>query len=639
MTIYLYANIRNNFTSVVNSGFFPARNRDRFFIVVNMRMIKYFFSLICLCTAGTVKGQTGQPDSTRTPYTITFNGYHGDTAIALNGLRSELAEVLPDTKYRRMTPSCKIVLFEPDNSLHPLYAVNPNLPVFPASVEKLFTTSSILWALGSDYKFTTKLDIASPARVEGSSVIGNIYLRPSGDPTLRVGDFDMLAQGLKEKGVNQVEGDIISDQSDDEILSPDAKEYFAKHTGVPTTNFGDSITSYLTGIDSSSDEQQTDQENDDLADEISEPGFLSSSPNFFIDRNVISVRVTAGDRKGKGVHVSISPPISNVHIINHGGTSAPGRTITKRIRKGRGRHAKYRKVKIHTRSKYTLHASSSGGANDASQIITITGLIPAHSTRVYNIPIRNVPLTMAALLKWKLEQNGIHVTGAARTGRPPGKAPQFTTLAKKETGLLDLLRATNKPSDNFLAESMFRKLSSISDVKASNPAERSRKMIKSWLSVIHCMNGMCYDGSGLSRTNQTSATSVIDLLRGIRERPMMYPDFLSTLSIAGVDGTTRGRMIGTPAQFNARSKTGTLNGVTALAGFVATADNQLAAYFITMQNFGRGAANYKGIQNQIVQKLAAFRYADYVAKYAPYKAPPPTPMVTAPDSSKLKSKN
>ena len=598
---------------------------------------KYLAFIIFFCCAYSADAQTTAPDSLHTPFSINFNGYSGDTAIALNGLRRELAEILPNTKYKRMTPSCKIVLYEPDNSLHPIYAVNPAQPVLPASVEKLFTTSATLWALGSNYLFTTKLDLTAPARVEGGAVIGSIYLRPSGDPTLRLQDFDQLADGLKAMGVHEIEGDIISDESDDDILSPDAKKYFAEQSSIPAaTTTSDSLAGDSIGIDSTASEDQTDTTNNDLADEETEPGFLSSSPNFFIDRNVISVRVSGGDRKGSGVHVSINPPISNVRIINRGGTSAPMRITKKRVRVGRGRHAKYRTVKIRSRSVYNLRASSSGGMNDVMQTITISGLIPAHMTRVYNVPMRNVPLSMAALLKWKLEQNGIHVTGTARTGKPPKGKTQFTTLAVKQTPLLDLLKQTNKRSDNFLAESMFRKLSSISDVTASNPAERSRKLIKSWLSVIHCENGVCYDGSGLSRSNQTSANAVIDLLHGIRIRPTMYSDFISTMSIAGVDGTTRGRMIGTPAQFNARSKTGTLNGVTALAGFVSTQDGQLASYFITMQNFGRGAANYKAIQNQIVQKLASFRYADYVAKYSPIKVPPQIPTVTAPDSGKGK---
>lgn len=594
---------------------------------------RYFIPILLLCCAISANAQIPVSDSLHTPFTINFRGYSGDTAIALNGLRRELADILPNTKYRRMTPSCKIVFYEPDNSLHPIYAVNPSLAVLPASVEKLFTTSATLWALGSNYMFATKLVLTSPARIEGGAVIGSVYLRPSGDPTLRLNDFDQLADGLKANNVHEIEGDIISDESDDDILTPDAKKYFAEQSAIPATTVMDS-SSDPAGIDSTSTEDQTDSTNNDLADEETEPGFLSSSPNFFIDRNVISVRVSGGDRKGSGVHVSFYPPISTVRIVNHGGTSAPMRVSKKRVRIGKGRHARYRIVKIRSRSVYTLRASSLGGAKDDLQTIMISGLIPAHMTRVYNVPIRNVPLAMAALLKWKLERNGIHVTGTARTGKPAKGKIQFTTLASKETPLLELLKQTNKRSDNFLAESMFRKLSSISDVTASNPAERSRKLIKSWLSVIHCDNGVCYDGSGLSRSNQTSANAVIDLLHGIRIRPTMYTDFITTMSIAGVDGTTRNRMIGTAAQFNARSKTGTLNGVTALAGFVSTQDGQLASYFITMQNFGGGAAGYKAIQNQIVQKLASFRYVDYVAKYGPLQMPPPT--LTAPDSLKNK---
>jgi D-alanyl-D-alanine carboxypeptidase/D-alanyl-D-alanine-endopeptidase (penicillin-binding protein 4) len=575
-------------------------------------------------------------DSTRTTFVIPFKGFSGDTATALNGLRTELHNILPDTKYRKMSPACKVVFFEPDNSLHPIYSVNPGMPVTPASVEKLFTTSATLWALGANYNFTTKLDIVAPARSEGSNVIGNVYLRPSGDPTLRVRDFDVLANQLEAKGIRQIEGDIISDESEDDILTPDAKKYFAEQAAtsiVTTTN--DSLAHDVAGLDSTSDEEQTDETNDDLADEITEPGFLSSSPNFFIDRNVISVRVTGGNSKGSGANVSISPPIANIRLINHGGTSAPARVSKKRVRIGKGKHAKYRTVKVRSRSTFTLRVNSAGSATDPTQVITVTGVIPARSTRIYNIPIRNVPLAMAGLLKWKLEQNGIHVTGTARTGRPPVKNAPAITLAKKETPLLDLLQQTNKRSDNFLAESMFRKLSSISDVTASNPADRSRKVIKSWLSVIHCTNNMCYDGSGLSRSNQTTANTVIDLLHGIEVRPMMFPDFISTLSIAGVDGTTRNRMKGTPAENNAHSKTGTLNGVTALAGYVLTRDGQLASYFIQMENFGRGIGSYREIQNQIVEKLAGFSYRDYLNKYASVKTIPPTTL-TAPQESEKK---
>jgi PBP4 family serine-type D-alanyl-D-alanine carboxypeptidase len=240
---------------------------------------------------------------------------------------------------------------------------------------------------------------------------------------------------------------------------------------------------------------------------------------------------------------------------------------------------------------------------------------------------------MAGLLKWRLEVNGIRVTGTSRTGKMKNPNAQLRTISEKSLPLLDLLARTNKPSDNYLAESMFRKLSSVADVPASGNTYRGKKMIESWMSVLglHDPKISFADGSGLSHDNHETANNVIGLLHGIRNRPEMYNDFISTLSIAGVDGTTRGRMIGTLAQGNAHSKTGTLNSVTALAGYVATKDGQLASYFITMQNTGRGVRKYKAIQDAIVAKLASFSYKEYLQKYAPEKLVEP---VTAPGANK-----
>lgn len=592
-------------------------------------MSVFLAGLLLLTAADISFAQLVPPSTSKSPLSVNFTGFDGDTATALNGLRQEIAALLPTTYYKRMTPSCKVVLFASDNSLIPIHEVNPNLPVFPASVEKLFTTSAILWALGSKFEFTTDLNIAPGGRIEGTAVVGNIYLRPSGDPTLSGRDFDDLASKIKALGVSQIEGDIVSDLSSDDILSPDAKKYFAEENKkFEQPHSKDSLLIGDNGIVEEADTTVADP-GDESHDEEEMAGFFSNSPNFFIDRNTITIHVTGGSKKGAPVNVSVYPPIPSVKIINRGGTSAPARTTKKRVKVGRGRKARHRTITIHSRSTYTLHISISGTPNDAHQVVTISGLIPARTARNYAIPIRNVPLAMAGLLKWRLEQNGIKVVGVARTGSPPNTKKELYTFAQKSTFLLDLLQQTNKRSDNFLAESMFRKLATARDMPTMHPLERSKKMMNSWMKVLGVnMEGCEFaDGCGLSRNNYVTANSVIALLHGIRERKEMYNDFLSTMSIAGVDGTTRGRMIGTPAWGNAHSKTGTLNGVTALSGYVATKDNQLAAYFITMQNFGGGAAKYKYIQDAIVTKLASFGYADYIAKYSTEPKPDP---VTAP---------
>src|SRR5687768_1590459 len=81
-------------------------------------------------------------DTLLTPFQVTYHGFEGDTAGAIQELRSELAAIKPATMYQRMTPSAKIVLFNPDNTIQTLHEVNPYAPVLPASVEKMFTTST-----------------------------------------------------------------------------------------------------------------------------------------------------------------------------------------------------------------------------------------------------------------------------------------------------------------------------------------------------------------------------------------------------------------------------------------------------------------------------------------------------------------
>ena len=542
-------------------------------------------------------------DTSAYPMHPNFKGWSGDTGRALNNLRSQLDQILSGKEFRNVLTSTRIVLFDPNDVLHDVYALNASQSVLPASTEKLFTSSSTLWALGSKYAFTTKLDLAPGTTIQGSRIVGNVYLRPSGDPTLRSADLNELADQLRAKGINSIQGDIVSDLDGENALSSEAKEYMAEHD-LPEVTVHDSLVSengMITSTDSSSDSENSDD------DEQSEAGVLSTFPNFALDRNVVSVTVIGGSGKGSPLSLRVYPPIGSVVLQNHGSSSAPAVVRVRKV--GRGRHK--RTVRSIARGVMTLHVSSSGSPTDPQQVITISGQLPARQQRTYSFPLRNVPMAMAAVMKWRLQQSGITVTGQPRVDRAPyGKT--LETVAQKQTSLLDLLTQMNKRSDNYLAESMFRKLSTIATVAATAPDERARKLMRSWLQVCNVDGTQCtfIDGSGLSKQNRVSANTVVNLLTAI-ERQGMLPLFTHTLSVAGYDGTLRHRMIGTPAQYNAHGKTGTLNAVTALAGYVVTGDGQLAAYFITMQKFRGGPWAFKRDQDKIVETLANFKYADY----------------------------
>lgn len=544
-------------------------------------------------------------DTSAYPMHPSFQGWSGDTGRALNNLRAQIGDILSGGG--RASVSAKIVFFEPNDSVHNIYALNPDESVLPASNEKLFTSSATLWALGSKYEFTTKLDLAPGSKIDGSRVVGNIYLRPSGDPTLRSSDLDDLAAQLRAKGITSIQGDIISDLDGENQLSDQAKEYMAAHQSntisVHDSIVGDNgmIASADTAASDSSDSSDDDDEGG------GQVGALSTFPNFSLDRNILTVTVAGGYSKGAAASVRVYPPIASVVVSNNARSSAPATYRVRRV--GRGRH--HRTIRTMSRGVMTLRVNSSGGPMDPQQTISISGQIPARSQRTYSIAIRNVPMAMAAVLKLHLQRDGISVTGQPRVDRAPANRV-LETLAEKKTNLVDLLEYMNKRSDNYLAESMFRKLSTIAQVAATAPDERARTLMRSWLEVCNVNGTTCtfIDGSGLSKEDRVTANTVIDLLVAIKQRGM-FPLFTHTLSVAGYDGTLRHRMIGTAAQYNAHGKTGTLNFVTVLGGYVLTGDGQLAAYFITMQNFRGGPWAYKREQDKVVEALANFKYADY----------------------------
>ncbi|HEY3875415.1 MAG TPA: D-alanyl-D-alanine carboxypeptidase, partial [Candidatus Kapabacteria bacterium] len=146
-----------------------------------------------------VNGTMPYIDTSPHPMHVSFSGWSGDTAKALNNLRAQIASILAGPGMSRANVSAKVVFFSPNDSTHDIYALDPNASVLPASTEKMFTSSTTLWALGSKYAFTTKLDLAPGAKISGSQINGNLYLRPSGDPTLTTNDLDDLADQIRAK--------------------------------------------------------------------------------------------------------------------------------------------------------------------------------------------------------------------------------------------------------------------------------------------------------------------------------------------------------------------------------------------------------------------------------------------------------
>jgi D-alanyl-D-alanine carboxypeptidase/D-alanyl-D-alanine-endopeptidase (penicillin-binding protein 4) len=115
------------------------------------------------------------------------------------------------------------------------------------------------------------------------------------------------------------------------------------------------------------------------------------------------------------------------------------------------------------------------------------------------------------------------------------------------------------------------------------------------------------DGSGISRFDQVTAGALVGLLEKVYFNIKQFDDFYNSLSIAGVDGTLHRRMIGTHAENNFRGKTGTLNGVSSIAGYVTTADDDDIIVCMMFEYTKDGSSKYKKIQDKIIEILASWK--------------------------------
>ena len=225
--------------------------------------------------------------------------------------------------------------------------------------------------------------------------------------------------------------------------------------------------------------------------------------------------------------------------------------------------------------------------------------------RNYFVNIDNPPLFTAKKLKEILISHGVEVVGKSISGQATDNTQ---TLVESSIELRELLKEINKHSDNFYAECLFKTLGSVSSGQQGN-SFFSTQAILNYIedNSIYSTGTTIVDGSGISRFDQVTAAALVGLLEKVYFNIKQFDDFFNSLSIAGVDGTLHKRMVGTSAENNFRGKTGTLNGVSSLAGYVTTADNDDLIVCMMFEFTTGGASKYKKIQDRIIEILADWK--------------------------------
>ena len=477
----------------------------------------------------------------------------------LADLKSRIEEIAHQPALEPGFFAVKIVSLETNQII---YEQNANKFVRPASNMKLYTVATAFDRLTPDYHFVTS--VYAKERLEDGKIKGDLIVYGRGDPSIAArfnnGDYfkgiNDLADRIVAAGVKRVKGDLVGDES-----------YF---NGAPVGS---------------------GWEWEDLT--WSYGAELSA---LTINDNAIDLTVKPGMSVGFPVVITSGPPATSfMTIANHATTSARG-------------------------SRSDLHIYRGLGANT----LEISGSLPLGDTGfIGGVAVPDPALAFVSMLRDALVKRGVKIDGRVRTvnarsggsivpNSPAGLMP--IEIASLQSPPFSIIAAhTLKPSQNQYTELILRTLGK---TQPANPgdATRARDDEDAGLEIVlSFLRGAgvgeseiaLNDGSGLSRNDLISANTTVQLLTFMTKH-RYFSQFRDALPIAGVDGTLRTRMRGTPAEGNVRAKTGSLSSVASLSGYVTTAAGEHLVFSMMLNNYPDAAAVRRDSIDAIAILLASF---------------------------------
>jgi D-alanyl-D-alanine carboxypeptidase/D-alanyl-D-alanine-endopeptidase (penicillin-binding protein 4) len=211
----------------------------------------------------------------------------------------------------------------------------------------------------------------------------------------------------------------------------------------------------------------------------------------------------------------------------------------------------------------------------------------------------HAPSAYAALeLRGALRALGVMVHGGTAAVAPAGAA---TIAAESSPNLATLLGLTLPPSDNFFAETLLKDIGARYGGAGTTAAGAA--VVRATIARLFGVHPYLVDGSGLSHIDATTPEEVVELLTALSHSPL-GTTLRKDLAVAGESGTLSERMRGTPARGRCQAKTGTLEGVSNLAGYCQAANGNILAFAFFDDSISTGEAHT--IQDNMAITLARY---------------------------------
>lgn len=291
--------------------------------------------------------------------------------------------------------------------------------------------------------------------------------------------------------------------------------------------------------------------------------------------NSVNIFVRPGKRAGDKAEVFLDPENEYLRLANH--------------------------VKTVSGKKNEVVADRKDDDDGFGDLITVSGHIGTESNEM--VIYKNVmrpDFWSGFNLKAFLAQRGIVVKGKVKTGAASESANMLAEVESKPVELI--LADMNKFSNNYVAEMLSKQLGA----QKSKPGSISTGMevIRDYLKVLGVSKEeyVLTNPSGFTRDNRLTPTALWKVLRHIQQQFRFSPEFISSLPIAGVDGTLKKRMRDSEAERAVRAKTGLLNGVVALAGYAGRKDGKVVP-FVFLYNGNADDSKVRNAVDQVLIKL------------------------------------
>jgi len=260
------------------------------------------------------------------------------------------------------------------------------------------------------------------------------------------------------------------------------------------------------------------------------------------------------------------------------------------------------------------HVVDIGRRPGAEKYVVRGQILAASDPVVSSIAVFDPSLVFASVMKERLADEGVAIAGPARVVAPDEALADQVPLAAHASLLAQALPVVNKRSQNHVAEQLLKTLGAVKGAGgsfaggAAVEAEflASLGVAKEKISLV--------DGSGLARGNKLPASAVTTLL-AVTARGKHGSAYLSSMAVAGQDGTLEKRLKAPALAGRVFAKTGTINAVSALSGYVAPRarpgleappPGSTIAFSVLVNRCPGGAGRARRLQDDAVQAIAVY---------------------------------